>query len=119
MWVRFPDGDIRYGIYNGTSDLAFPFLLSTSNADAWDRYSAARDRYSAASAADRGDDLLGYEDEPDGEVFDVRIATNYGGGWSWSGRAAKNVLVDGLDPWGDEHYASHVDGVPDWVSEGQ
>jgi hypothetical protein len=76
LFVRFPDGTIRYGIYNGTSDIARPPLFDTLDG-AW---------------AHRFEDWPDYEEES-GEPVDV--ATNYGGGFSWKGTATKEYLTSG------------------------
>lgn len=112
--VRFPDGDIRWGIYDGTSDILYHLLTA---GDPWDDiYPYVRPRYCTAeqvAAATRKP----YEEEPDGEVFDVTIYSDYGGGSLYGGRAAKNLVLspldwEALDEQGDEQYPV---GRPDWV----
>ena len=107
--VRFADGTFRYGVYHGTSDLAFPRLSATVD-EAWNSRVAS-------------------DPEPSDERPEpVEVATNYGGGLWWKGEATTRVLVT-TDPYGQmlEHpaaapgacdeYRRRVDtrdGYPDW-----
>jgi hypothetical protein len=96
LYVRFPDGQVKYGIYNGTVDIAQPWLVDTPT-EAWDIW--------------HGGNLTHYwqESQPEGEPVDV--ATDYGGGFSWQGRATTDRLVDGFEPF---ELDSH-DGLPEWA----
>lgn len=100
MAVRFPNGDIRYGTYNGTSDIARPALYDTIE-EAWEH---RHDPWPQLAIDEAG------EGEP------VEICTNYGDGYWWTGsRATREVIVSGYSPFDDadeEH-----DGIPDWIAE--
>lgn len=108
--VLFPDGEVRYGIYNGTVDLMWRHLFDTTTEawDAWDVYY-------------RGD---GTEPPvPEGEeVFDVVIYSDYGV-HSWPGRASRHWIEQGVYPYGDElsdgtilePEPERMDGKPEWV----
>lgn len=103
-YVKFPDGTVRAGIYNGTVDWMFPWLWDTSD-EAWDHYTR--------TYADRGPEERSWSEPPEGEVVDVVIYSDYGRGSYWPGRAAKNVIVDGLNPWDED--IDEEDGQPEWL----
>jgi hypothetical protein len=94
LYVRFPDGEVRFGLYNGTSDIAWSPLYATQG-EAWDVYTA--------------------EPWPDGttEGTAVDVATNYGNGFWWRGVATRDALLSPLDPWQDAEIV--VDELPDWA----
>jgi len=100
LYVLFPDGRLRYGIYNGTADLAMPCLHDTPG-QAWDHW----------FSPDGGGagDWTGWHP---GEGVDVRVATDYGGGFAWRGTATHDRLTSGHD--GPENYA-YSDGLPAWA----
>jgi hypothetical protein len=101
--VRFPDGTVRCTLYNGTVDMLFPALRDTI-ADAWDR-----------NHPDRGN---GFDPDPaDGfeEEFAVVIATDYGSGFYWPGRATRSLVIGPLEPW--DHYDTMIRGKPDWWAD--
>jgi hypothetical protein len=93
--VVFPDGEVRCGMYQGTIDVCDPWLYATDK-EAWDD--------NRPSSRSLGED-------PEGDVFDVVIYSDYGGGFWWRGKAAKNVITEGRDWW----YLETHDGVPDEV----
>jgi len=101
--VRFPDGTIRYGLYNGTADTVVPALVSSSD-EAWGWV------YEAFKA----NDDAAYPD-PYGPVEDVEVYSAYGGGSWWPGRAARNAVVSPLIF--DEITEAEVDGRPSWYGE--
>ena len=108
--VLFPDGEIRYGIYHGTSDLMYSSLYTTID-DAWSAWSDSRDPSknsfpNVRELWEKGDAV---------EVFDVTIYSDHGGGWSWSGQATKTDIVDGFDPYDDSRSQTRVDGEPSWL----
>lgn len=102
--VRFPDGTVKFTNYHGTSDILHPAL-----------------RVTLAEAFDSRDWGPG---KPEGEVFDVEIFTFYGGDWWWEGKATKEYVVEGVEPWGNEDWGDITtppsvrhDGKPEWVAE--
>lgn len=100
LYVRFPDGEIRYGIYNGTIDAAGFFALVGTVDEAWDA---------------KADDNFERYPEPVGPVEPVEIATDYGGGFHWIGAAARNTLVNGNDPYFADEAGATIDGLPLWA----
>ncbi len=100
LYVRFPDGTVRYGLYQSTADLAFPDLVDTFEATQRREYHLNRRSWYATP------------EEP-GDPVDV--ATDYGGGFTWHGTATQNYITSGLDPWEDGQ--QRTDGIPAWVSE--
>lgn len=81
--VRFPDGEIMFFIYRGTYDRADSDLYPSSK-EAWDNWK-------------RGHDLSHTSHEEE----DVEIATDYGGGITWQGKACClcHKIVAGTNPY--------------------
>lgn len=97
LYVRYPDGTVRYGIYNGTSDVCLPFIVGDPD-EAWRKYE---------------EDEYDWEAREDTEVIEpVTIATDYGAGWAWIGRATLNRLVEGFDPFDGQ---TAIMPLPEWV----
>jgi hypothetical protein len=107
LLVQFPDGTVRCGIYCGTSDVAYGFLVDTVR-EAWDRYVDHRDD------VDHEVWQAAIYPEPEGEMEDVVVWNDYGGGAWWPAKAARNRVVAPRDimeiPDADYH-----SGKPDWV----
>jgi len=105
MLVRFPDGEIRYGKYHGTSDL--PYHDLTTERDEWTKLQFSSDTNRV---------------EADDQVVPVEIYSKYGGGSYWSGTATKWCLVDtgfSLDENNDIVWPKdQKDGEPAWAREG-
>lgn len=107
LYVRFPDGGLRYGIYNGTCDTAEPYLFDHPD-QAWDTWYGRRPVPAEVM---------------DGAV-EVDIATDYGGGCSWQGKANLTTLTEGHAPHGLETWGGWASGYepvpvtrgePDWA----
>ena len=95
LYVQFPDGTVRYGLYNGTSDYAWPKLYATPE-EAWDAY-----------------DSQPRAGEHPGVATPVRLATDYGHGFSWPGMATQDEVTAGHDAFGEgDGYES---GLPAWA----
>lgn len=103
--VRFLDGEVKWCLYNGTSDMLIPRLFDDPSTP-WDAYYADR----------RGLEPVDLWPEPEGQPEVVTIYSDYGGGWCWYGLAARNVVVSPLDPWeeGVERFGDRQ--RPDWFS---
>jgi hypothetical protein len=101
LFVKFPDGAVRYGIYNGTSDFAQPPLFDHPN-DAWEWWSA----YYKGGVGGGINPSLWFESLDDTEpvLEPVTIYTDYGGGMSWECRASRQALSTcACEPWVDEN----------------
>lgn len=98
LYVRFPDGTVRHGLYRSSCDLALPDLVDTFEATQGPGYYANQRRW---------------DDVPAGPGVPVEVATVYGGGFAWRGTAVPDYLLSGADPW---EGGSPTDGVPDWVT---
>jgi hypothetical protein len=85
LYVLFPDGTVRYGIYNGTSDIALPFLVATPG-DAWDTWESSDYDWTPEPAP------VNVASVP------VDVATDYGSGFSWKGWATHDRLTLGHEP---------------------
>ena len=120
--VRFPDGTIKYGIYNGTVDVYWEYLFDTSE-EAW----AAWEKYYYPSG--RGiltdnkplDDAWLEEKTKDSfwqkPIFDVEIADDYGGGDCYVGRATYDRIWSATDV--DRMNRKGDGGLPDWWDDGR
>jgi len=99
--VKFPDGTIKYGIYNGTIDVYWqPLFYSEKEAwDAWDEY------YNSSTMKD--DKWLNAYDDT---YYDVEIADSYGSGNCYLGRASKSQIVSATNI----DYMNNISGFPDW-----
>lgn len=105
--VLFPDGTVKAGIYEGTSDIVVPWL--------WDDIDQAWEKgYPRGGRQTRK-----WDERPVGEVYDVVIYSDYGRGRWWEGRATKELVVDGLDPYcqatGGDDWLETTPGRPEWV----
>ena len=100
LYVRYPDGTVRYGIYQSTADLALSDLVDTFDATQTPEFYTNR---------------RAWYDTPEGPGEPVDIATVYGGGFAWHGTATENHITSGCDPWEDGQQIT--DGIPAWVSE--
>jgi hypothetical protein len=100
--VKFPDGTIRYGIYNGTADIYMAWLFDTPDKawDAWRKYK------------DSGFDDEGFDNPYDDAIYDVEIADDYGGGDCYIGRATKSQICSAL--LADHMNRKDKGGMPDW-----
>jgi hypothetical protein len=97
--VRFDaDGLVMHYEYNGTADVVISHLHDS--ADGVERYWRKAVDWLRCDCG---------RDEP------VRIATSYGGGFHWPGRACRHckAVTDGLDPL-QQGGAFYVDGLPEW-----
>jgi hypothetical protein len=99
--VKFPDGTIKHGIYNGTIDVYMAYLTN-SNEEAWNLW----DAYKKSGY----DDSL-FEKRGDTEFFEVEIADDYGGGDTYRGQATKSQIVSELDT---DDMEKIKDGLPEW-----
>lgn len=121
--VRFPDGTVKFAIYDGTSDVLYPGLFNTHE-DAWDAYSASRARKERADA-----DPL-WPKRPDfisaDEIEDVVVYQDYGGGGWWEAKATREFVICPLETfdhgemlpcqWHTERIEEHRGRPdPDWV----
>lgn len=99
LYVRFPDGEIRFGIYYGASDHACPRLYN-SPGEAWAVNSAWDLHYPTA---------LENTGEP------VQIATVYGNGFWWPATATRDWITSQRAPFGTG--AETNVGTPAWLDE--
>jgi hypothetical protein len=112
--VRFPDGSVRYGVYDPTVEGMWPLLFETSAEaqGAWDRRDTDADEPST-------DDGL--------PVAEVKIFTDFDGGFWWIAEATKSAITLGATwagmigtvedlEWDDEPRTRHRD-VPEWARQ--
>lgn len=104
--VRFPDGTVKFGIYNGTCDVMQPGLFDNPK-DPWDAF-YAKGKFEGQPGACWPAEVVG---EPE----DVVIYSDYGGGFYWPGRATRNRIIGPLD-W-DGWDGTDREGEPKWARE--
>jgi hypothetical protein len=113
--VRFPDGSVRYGVYDPTEDSMWPPLFATVDEAhaAWERHGADAD----------GPGIGG--DQP--SSVEVKIFADSDGGFWWIGEATPSAITLGVTwagligsvedvEWDDEPRTRHRE-VPDWARE--
>lgn len=109
MVVRFPDGEVRWGIFNGTCNLASPALFDTMD-EAWEHRKVCAHERVPLKGKNGFDYTLprcvAYEENA-GEP--VECWTNYGGEWHWKATATKTHLTSNHEAEGEER------GTPAWV----
>jgi hypothetical protein len=99
LYARFPDGEIRFGLYYGSTDTACPRLY-TSEDEAWAVYGAWD---------------LHYPPALDGQGEPVQLATNYGYGFWWPATATREWITSNRD-WAESDVKT-VEGTPGWLDE--
>jgi hypothetical protein len=105
--VRFPDGELRVAVFDGTYDVAGPELCTVGQ---WERYWRDGDGSWPRSWRDL-DDWPAHEPDPENCVL-VTLATNYGDGITWYGEATKErILRNSVDPFGAD---TDENGLPLW-----
>jgi hypothetical protein len=113
--VRFPDGSVRYGVYDPAEESMWPPLFgSPEEAEAaWGQ----RDAHSGGPDA---------HDEPPSSV-EVKIFADHDGGFWWIGEGTTSAITLGTTwagiigsyddiEWDDEPRTRHRD-VPEWARE--
>ncbi|MFB6518597.1 hypothetical protein [Streptomyces sp. NPDC056401] len=100
--VKFPDGTIKHGIYNGTVDVYMPWLFDTEQ-EAWNCWQKYRES---------GFDSKQFDKPFDDTFYDVEIADDYGGGDCYIGRASKSQIVSSVNT--DYMNRKGKGGKPDW-----
>jgi hypothetical protein len=113
--VRFPDGSVRYGVYDPTEEGMWPPLFPTVEEAraAWER-----------RGADSGEPGVG-SDQP--SSVEVRIFVDFDGGFWWVGEATTSAVTVGVTwagligsvedvEWDDEPRTRHRE-VPDWARQ--
>lgn len=93
--VVFPDGEILFFEYNGTVDQVIPSLYKTEE-EMIDNWRSGEWRECTCGTP--------------GE--DVQVATSYGGGSFWQGKACRKCMCI-LSPISPD-FEEEVDGFPDW-----
>lgn len=105
LLVRFPDGEIRCGLYGSSSGIASEGL--------YDDIDIAYENHGFANLPDAADD---------GPAHAVEIFTVYGNGFWWHGRATRHRILDGCNPEGWESWTEYVPAreqfseQPSWVT---
>jgi len=82
LMVRFKDGLILWGIYHGTSDIAYPGLFDSMH-EAW-AYGVHERKQVCRNLEEK---LTKSSPEP------VEIHSDYGCGWYWGGEACRNTKM--------------------------
>jgi len=96
LFVRFPDGVIRFGSYQDTADVPYSGLVD----DLTDVAEVLK--------------MIPPSDIHVGDV-EVEIYCDYGGGFYWKGMALNNWLTDTGYSLDERFVGGHTDGAPEWV----
>ena len=102
-WVKFPDGTIKHGIYNGTVDVYWEPLFNSSEKawEAWHEY----------YGSDKLDDTK-WMNPYDDTIYDVEITDDYGGGDTYVGRASKSQITSAINT---DNMNRIKSGTADWI----
>jgi hypothetical protein len=94
--VTFKDGYRLFGLYHGTSDIAYENLFDTED-EPWIYRRHKDEKYK---------ELTKTREAINPET--VEIHSYYGGGFSWEGKACRiaKVITQGCDPYPEEEYYS-------------
>jgi hypothetical protein len=87
--VTYPDGTVKYGIYNGTVDIFCRHLFDTPE-EAW----AYWDEYKKADYDSKKWDSREPEQQ---QIYDVVLRSFYGSGSTYKGRATKYTIEGSYD----------------------
>ena len=101
--VRFPDGTIKYGIYNGTVDVYWEPLFDSAE-EAWEAW---REYYNSEPL-----NVNKWLNIYDDGYYDVEIADDYGRGDCYIGRASKSQIVSAVNV--EYMNRKGKGGLPDW-----
>ena len=102
--IRFEDGTLFYGEFNGTVDVLLPFLYETED---------ERDAYW------RGERVWKRCNNTEHTHEAVAVVVTYGGGWYWTAKACRDCLCV-IEPLSLETMGEGTDfpfprsGFPDW-----
>jgi hypothetical protein len=101
--VLFTDSTTLWCEYNGTVDIMLPNLFVTND----ELHASWRKQVWASPCKCKGEK--------------VRVATSYGGGFSWDGKACRlhKVLLDGYQPhpYNEDEDSHYEDGEPEWFTK--
>ncbi len=89
MSFTFEDGTVLHGIYNGTVDLAFSFIVKTKH-EAWTHF---REGYPTEKRLLYDDSILDPECNCGVDPESVQVKSEYGGGRIWKGTACRKCMV--------------------------
>lgn len=90
MTFIFDDGTVLCGIYNGTMDRAWNFMVESRD-DAWARY---REGYHGKPHRFFSDETILHPECTCGEEPESVVAkSDYGGGFEWNGTACRKCMV--------------------------
>jgi hypothetical protein len=118
--VRFPDGSVRYGVYDPTEESMWPPLFATIDeaSVAWERRGPDTDEASGGDVGDGGVQPSSVE---------VKIFADFDSGFWWVGEATESRITLGATwagligsvedvEWDDEPRTRHRE-VPQWARE--
>ncbi|HXA31955.1 MAG TPA: hypothetical protein VNV87_06820 [Acidimicrobiales bacterium] len=118
--VRFPDGSVRYGVYDPTEETMWPPLFATIDEArvAWTQRGAGGDSAGGGDGTGGGDQRSSME---------VKIFTDFDGGFWWVGEATESRITLGATwagligsvedvEWDDEPRTRHRE-MPEWARE--
>ena len=109
--VRFNDGTILRGCYNGTSDFLSQWLITDEELE--EKYDGSCFNWDSEKWDNYDNEYIDTDTIDDAE--DVEIFSDYGGGFSWKGQASRSKLVvtssTNLDCVDWENH------IPKWVKE--
>jgi hypothetical protein len=113
LYIKLPDGSVRYGTYQDTNDVAFTKTFSTQKEqdDADTKYRETKD---TSFLSHSNSNLTELCDRNKYDIVPVEVYCNYGNGVHWTALYNQNeqCLCDNL-VWGYDN--PYNDGAPDWI----
>lgn len=109
--VRFKDGTILRGCYDGTCDFLYQWLITEQE---------LQEKYDGSIFDWVEQKTKNYDNKPINsniltDLEEVEVFSNYGSGFSWKDKASKSKMMmensTGID------YVRWSDDIPDWVLE--
>lgn len=107
--IKFNDGTILRGCYNGTSDFISQWLISDEELE--QKYEGSCFSWDSKKWDNYDNEYIDTDEIYDAE--DVEIFSDYGNGFSWNGKASKNNKVI-TSPTMLE-YVTWSNDIPKWV----
>ena len=86
--IRFKDGTIMHGCYQGTSDVLYPYLITEEKLQQEYEGSVFRWNDKCQEFGFEGSTQLEIKDEEEVEIYE-----DYGSGASWKGKASRSKMI--------------------------
>lgn len=114
LLAKFPDESIYIGAYESISDWSYDWLVTKEEALQYpwghhDILQKMEKEYPGNSYTESKGEIT--------NICEVDLCTDYGGGFTWKGKASKEkqVIVSGHSPIDPEVIGNYVSKIPEWA----